>query len=92
MLTDLWPTRRNPWLQDVIDDLRLEQDGMCAICGRSLDTEPNEVDHVVPFRWGGGNERENIQLTHMTCNRAKGSEVDPKALLLYLEDRWMNRC
>lgn len=49
-----------------------------------------EVDHIIPFKYGGGNERTNIQLARPPCNLQKGSTVDPHDLLKYLEDRYMN--
>lgn len=62
----------------------------CAICTRYIDvtlpmTDPEtglrnplavEVDHIVPrIRGGAMYELENLQLTHMRCNRKKGSKM-----------------
>lgn len=90
VLRGIVPSQRRPWLDDVVLDLRREQGGRCGLCNETLEG-PSEVDHIVPFRYGGGNERGNIQLTHASCNRAKGSRVDRRDLLRYLEDRYMNR-
>jgi hypothetical protein len=49
-----------------------------------------DVDHKIPFCYGGGNERGNIQLAHSACNRLKRAEVNPHDLLAYLEDQYMN--
>jgi 5-methylcytosine-specific restriction endonuclease McrA len=57
---------------------------------QSLVVSDINVDHVIPFSWGGGNERANIQVVHSVCNRQKGRKVDPIDLLIYLEDRYMN--
>jgi 5-methylcytosine-specific restriction endonuclease McrA len=50
-----------------------------------------DVDHKIPFCYGGGHERTNLQLAHPSCNRSRRSSVDPRDLLRYLEDRYMNR-
>jgi hypothetical protein len=85
------PVTRRPWLVDLLDKMFKEQDGLCALCGVPMQRNGTEVDHVVPFCYGGGNERGNIQLAHGLCNRSKRASVDVHVLLRYLEDRWMNR-
>jgi 5-methylcytosine-specific restriction endonuclease McrA len=90
VLRAIAPTQRRPWLNEVILELRRQQGGLCGLCNEPLEG-PSEVDHIIPVRYGGGNERGNLQLTHASCNRAKGSRVDRSALLRYLEDRYMNR-
>ncbi|WP_416367182.1 HNH endonuclease [Pseudomonas tohonis] len=84
------PTRRRLWIIDVVKDLHREQNGICALCSLPLGLSDIDVDHKIPFCYGGGNERGNIQLAHSSCNRSKRAEVDPHDLLLYLEDRYMN--
>jgi 5-methylcytosine-specific restriction endonuclease McrA len=84
------PSQRRPWLADVIAEIYEEQDGLCALCQEPL-TATMDVDHKIPFCYGGGNERANIQLAHPSCNRQKRNAVAPGDLLRYLEDRWMNR-
>lgn len=90
-LTQLNPTQRRPWLASVVADMRIDQDNLCALCGEPLTDSDIEVDHKVPFCYGGGHERANLQLAHMACNRNKRATVDPHDLLRYLEDRYMNR-
>ncbi len=90
VLQEIAPRQRRPWLDSVISDLTVEQEGLCGICRAPLEG-PSEVDHIIPFCYGGGNERSNIQLAHASCNRAKGKNVAPRDLLRYLEDRFMNR-
>ncbi len=62
---------------------------VCAICHSLIDVTapmrlPNgkynpfacEVDHIIPTSRGGQlYEIENLQLTHMRCNRKKGSKM-----------------
>jgi 5-methylcytosine-specific restriction endonuclease McrA len=50
-----------------------------------------DVDHKIPFCYGGGHERTNLQLAHASCNRSRQSSVAPRDLLRYLESRYMNR-
>jgi len=90
VLTEIDPPRRRAWLASVVERMVEEQDGFCGLCGLSLSNDAVEVDHIIPFCYGGGNERDNLQVTHMRCNREKRNSVDPVDLLRYLEDRYMN--
>lgn len=55
----------------------------CAICHGFIDMtappmSPNgcEIDHIVPISRGGQPyELDNLQLTHMKCNRRKGAKM-----------------
>jgi 5-methylcytosine-specific restriction endonuclease McrA len=84
------PTRRRLWLAEVVSELYEKQEGCCALCGEPMSAGDHEVDHVIAFCWGGGNERANIQLAHPECNRKKCAAVEPADLVRYLEDRYMN--
>lgn len=90
ILQDIAPARRRPWLLNVVQELYKSQKGLCAICNEPMSSSDMDVDHKVPFSYGGGNERNNIQLAHSSCNRSKQAQVDPHDLLRYLEDRYMN--
>ncbi|WP_412546997.1 HNH endonuclease [Photobacterium toruni] len=90
ILNALDPTKRRPWIIDVLNEMYTDQRGLCAICGHHMEHGDYEVDHKIPHKYGGGNESSNIQLTHTKCNREKGSSVDPALLLRYLEDRFQN--
>lgn len=58
-------------------------DAMCAICQKPIDLDAPkntplavEVDHIVPRSRGGSlYALDNLQLTHHTCNRKKGSRM-----------------
>lgn len=66
------------------------KDPFCAICQNFVDISlPRkdskgkwnplacEVDHIIPVSRGGQPyEVENLQLTHMRCNRKKGAKMD----------------
>ena len=73
------------WIEDMYD----KQNRLCGICFGPLELCEGEYefDHKIPFSRGGGNELENIQLVHPFCNRQKGTQVDPYALLPYLKER-----
>ena len=51
--------------------------GICALCGGYVPLEDASRDHIVPRARGGGNERENIQLTHKKCNNLKSDDLYP---------------
>ncbi|KRF39989.1 hypothetical protein ASH01_19565 [Terrabacter sp. Soil811] len=67
------------------------QSGLCALCEEPMQRDDVDVDHKIPFSYGGGHERANLQLAHSSCNRSRRNSVDPRDLLRYLEDRYMNR-
>jgi 5-methylcytosine-specific restriction endonuclease McrA len=90
-MQSLHDATRRPWLEDVVLDLLADQDGRCALCEGTLELDEHEVDHIVPFVYGGGNEQANIQLVHPGCNRRKGADISPEVLLRHLEDLYMNR-
>jgi 5-methylcytosine-specific restriction endonuclease McrA len=90
VLRDISPSQRRIFLVSVVEEMRHEQDGLCALCHELLDSDLH-VDHKIPFCYGGGNERGNLQLAHASCNQRKRNQVDARDLLRYLEDRYMNR-
>ncbi|MFM5846020.1 HNH endonuclease signature motif containing protein [Aeromonas veronii] len=90
LLNGMAPARRRPWLLDVVREMHRNQKGICALCSNPIGLSDIDVDHKIPFCYGGGNERGNLQLAHSSCNRSKRAEVDPHDLLRYLEDRYMN--
>lgn len=53
--------------------------GRCAHCGRKCTRTrqpvPNQanVDHIVPYSWGGKTELSNMQLLCRQCNLSKGA-------------------
>lgn len=83
--------KRRPWLVEVIKEIYEEQDGICPLCREPVELGSHHVDHVIPFCWGGGNERKNLQIVHPRCNLEKGKSVEASELIRYLEDRYMNR-
>lgn len=58
--------------------LMTRQGGKCGICLLKLGKSAWEVDHRVSLVDGGTNERANLHITCMPCNRSKGKrhEID----------------
>jgi 5-methylcytosine-specific restriction endonuclease McrA len=90
ILKEVHPTQRKLWLAEVVNELYQVQKGLCPLCNTELDPPLMQVDHIIPFTHGGGNERSNLQLAHKTCNNQKRAKVDMMDLLKYLECRYMN--
>ncbi len=90
ILREIAPVKRRPFMVHVINELYHEQGGICALCGELLEFGNLHVDHRIPFTWGGGNERGNLQLAHPGCNQSKSDSVDLQDLIPYLESRYMN--
>lgn len=90
ILNEIDPIRRRPFLAAVVQDLLGAQNGICPLCPLPLSTDDWEVDHKIPFCYGGDNQSTNLQLAHMTCNRRKGHQVDAWDLLRYLEGRYQS--
>ena len=80
------PPKTPIWDATVISELYHEQNGLCALCCDLLVLGEHHVDHKIPVSRGGGNERENLQLTHPKCNQSKGAKVDTRDLHHYIKD------
>ena len=51
----------------LVAELLEAQEGICPLCETSINQAALgafHVDYVIPFTYGGGYERENLQLTH----------------------------
>lgn len=51
-----------------------ESGGRCALCGITKKDSPLDVDHIIPRSRGGSNEKENLQVLCIKCNRSKGNK------------------
>ena len=51
-----------------------QQEHKCNGCGRVLDIDLLEIDHIVPKSHGGGDYMENYQLLCGSCNKIKGAK------------------
>ncbi len=50
-------------------------DKKCAICGKKVDWDEYELDHIKPFSKGGKTSLENSQITHKSCNAKKSNKT-----------------
>lgn len=55
---------------------------VCALCGMPLDKRlkyPDpmsiSIDHIIPVALGGRSTIDNLQATHLICNKVKGKKV-----------------
>lgn len=54
----------------------IERDGyVCGLCGDPVDPGDVHIDHVLPVSLGGDDELPNLQVTHSSCNLAKGARI-----------------
>lgn len=63
---------RNITLSVRMDVLRRDS-SQCVCCGRKPPEVELEVDHVIPFSKGGGNDLSNLQALCFDCNRGKSN-------------------
>jgi hypothetical protein len=77
LLKEIAPSQRRPWLSRVIEEIHESQGGVCPLCGEPLLPNEGEIDHRIPFCYGGGNEPGNLQIAHITCNRRKDTRSIP---------------
>lgn len=87
-IRDMPHHRRKKVAAALITEMLDAQNGLCPICDQPIERSTLgafHVDHVIPFTWGGGYERDNLQVTHPSCNMSKGNDVDLRDLVPYLE-------
>ena len=55
----------------------IERDGpLCGICKKEIKNEKEiSIDHIYPLCKGGLNVFENMQLSHLECNREKADKI-----------------
>lgn len=65
-----------------LEQLWVAQEGVCAICRVVIDPNlrwPDQfsksVDHIIPVSRGGHHSQENVQWTHVDCNRRKAKRL-----------------
>lgn len=57
------------------------QEGLCALCGETIDLKRIEdggyvhMDHILSHSRSGKTSPENVQLCHMECNQKKGASL-----------------
>lgn len=82
------------WLRTLCRYLADRDGHNCGICGRHVDIDKPSgtrgkdghkgpsVDHIIPTSKGGGDELENLRLTHWGCNRRRGNRGTHEQLKL----------
>lgn len=49
--------------------------GVCAKCGREVDSDKRTIDHFIPKYHGGTDDIRNLIPLCKACNKAKGSRI-----------------
>ena len=61
------------WLSAVQKVVLWKSRARCGRCGKRIETtRPWQIDHIIPRCMGGGNELDNLQAIHTSCNGVKG--------------------
>lgn len=55
--------------------------GVCAICGRKVESNNFTIDHIIPLNRGGTNELSNYQIACGTCNKLKDDSLDSEYMV-----------
>jgi 5-methylcytosine-specific restriction endonuclease McrA len=50
-------------------------DGICGICGKPVNKQDWQLDHVIPIAKGGTHTYVNVQVSHPICNLKKGDRI-----------------
>jgi 5-methylcytosine-specific restriction endonuclease McrA len=50
----------------------LKDEGICGICGKSLEMSDLTLDHIIPISKGGGHLYANVHSAHRICNIRRG--------------------
>lgn len=57
-----------------IEKLWVLQNGKCTWCLKKLNKKDSQVDHKIPVKLGGRNDKGNLQLLHSYCNKSKAAK------------------
>jgi 5-methylcytosine-specific restriction endonuclease McrA len=57
----------------------------CALTGRTLTPETAALDHIIPIRFGGEHNIENVQILHKDVNRAKNAFTNAEFIAMCRE-------
>ena len=82
------PAKRTSPKPSVIKKLFEEQDNKCRLCSTPIymGTYSNsDVDHIIPFRYGGTSSKSNLQAICVTCHRRK-TALECKKLTTRMSD------
>ena len=52
-----------------------KQKGICALCHEPVAPKEASLDHIKPISKGGRHQHDNVQMTHVLCNKKKGNRT-----------------
>jgi 5-methylcytosine-specific restriction endonuclease McrA len=68
------PERARSGVSPAVRAAIIERDGLtCRLCGEPCSLADVEIDHILAVIDGGGDNPENLQVTHGSCNVRKGA-------------------
>ncbi|MCY3576504.1 MAG: DNA methyltransferase [bacterium] len=78
-----WQKLTNSAMRSILAEAQSSRDGLvdCAGCGRSLEVEYTELDHIQPRAEGGDNFITNRVLICSPCNRRKSDRLTIRGLV-----------
>jgi len=50
--------------------------GICQLCGKPMEYNDFNIDHIVPLSDGGSNSLDNLRAVHVSCNNFKANRYD----------------
>ena len=56
-------------------DIWKRDEGICGICGVVADPKNWHLDHIIPLARGGLHMKDNVQVSHPSCNVRKGDRL-----------------
>jgi len=56
-----------------LDALYKRDKGICQICGQWVQPKHASIDHITPIIRNGTHTWDNVQLSHIRCNKSKGA-------------------
>lgn len=65
------------FVEEVDPQVLYERDeGVCGVCGKPVDRDEFDVDHVVQVAHGGEHSYANTRIAHVSCNRRRNRRRD----------------
>ena len=84
--TEKWQRLSHSEMRDILYDA---QEGVCGGCGRELEKEFMELDHIMPRADGGSNDITNRIMLCSPCNRKKSHRLTLSGLVAQnKKDNW----
>lgn len=75
LLERIWYRRRRFASSRERAFLRVWHGNRCEYCGKWLKSYDIEIDHIIPWSWGGYSILRNYALSCRTCNQEKGART-----------------